>query len=137
LLSLGIFIVGGLVAAYPSLLDKVSCNLWLHLNMVILISLGVTNLLLITWTSMPFLSKEENSLLYFGAVAKLTQAGFRGRSASALADAELDDLRDQVHALATGLRTKFKRLQIAGCLLMIQFAFFIPLIILIVKNLKD
>lgn len=136
LLSLEIFIVGGLVAAYPSLMDKVDCNFWLHLNMAILISAGVANLLLITWTSIPFQSKEDNSLLYFGAVSKLTQAEFQHRSSTALADGEITDLRNQVHALATGLHKKFKRLQLAGYLLMIQFVFFIPLIILIVKNLK-
>ena len=136
LLTLEIFIVGGLVTAYPSLLEKVSCNLWLHLNMIILISAGVANLLFITWTSIPFLSKEANSLLYFGAIAQLTPDEFQTRSSGASTDAQLNDLRNQVHALATGLHRKFKRLQVAGYLLLFQFAFFIPLIILIIKNLK-
>jgi hypothetical protein len=136
LLTLEIFIVGGLVTAYPSLLEKVSCNLWLHLNMIILISAGVANLLFITWTSIPFLSKEANSLLYFGAIAQLASDEFQTRSSGASTDAQLNDLRNQVHALATGLYRKFKRLQVAGYLLLFQFAFLIPLIILIIKNLK-
>lgn len=136
LLSLGIFIVGGLVAPYPFLLEKVNCNLWFHLNMSILIASGVANLLLITWTSIPFLPKHGNSLLYFGDVGRLTKIEFSNQSATSLPAAELEDLRNQVHALATGLRSKFKRLQVAGYLLMAQFIFFIPLITFIIKHLK-
>lgn len=135
-LTLSLAIVGGLLAAYPTLLDKVACTAWLHINMAILLVVGTTNILFTMWTSMPFLKTGGTSLLYFGSVAKMTPQAFYTRSSAEDAQAGLDDLRTQVHVLAQGLRKKFRRLFVAGTLLMIQFMFFIPLIYTIVKNLK-
>jgi len=136
LLSLSIFLVGGLVAAYPSLLDKVTCTGWLHANMDVLLSLGLANLLLITTSSIPFLKKGGTSLLFFGSVASLSAPNFATQSAAETTESELTDLRNQVHALATGLHRKFTHLRLAGYLLLLQFILFIPLIIQIIQHLK-
>lgn len=136
LLSLGIFIVGGLVAGYPTLTDKVACNSYLHFLMGALITLGVANLLILTWTSLPFVSKNKTSLFYFGSIAKMSVGNFSIKSAERTTDEELTDLRIQVHSLAAGLQSKFKRLRTAGILLIAQVVFFIPLVIYIINHIK-
>jgi hypothetical protein len=136
LLSLGIFIVGGLVAAYPFVMEKVTCNNWLHFLMGTLITLGVSNLLILTWTSLPFLSKNKTSLLYFGSIAGMVASDFLSKSSARTYDEELQDLRLQVHSLASGLRSKFRRLEVVGFLLIVQVIFFIPLVAYIIKHVK-
>ncbi len=136
LLTLSIFVVGGLVAGYPTLMDKVACNSYLHFLMGALISLGVANLLILTWTSLPFLSKNKTSLFYFGSIANMSVNDFTLKSAARTTDEELADLRLQAHSLATGLQSKFKRLRIAGILLIVQVIFFIPLVIYIINHVK-
>lgn len=136
LLSLGIFIVGGLVATYPSVMEKVVCNNWLHFLMGTLIALGVANLLILTWTSLPFLTSNKTSLIYFGSIAGMPINDFVSRSSARTPDEELQDLRLQVHSLASGLRSKFKRIRIAGFLLIVQVIFFMPLVAYIIKHVK-
>lgn len=135
-LTLNTFIVGGLVAAYPWLTEHVNCGAQLHLNMICLIALGMVNIILVTWTSTPFLKKGSDSLLYFGALAAMDAATFSRKSEQETEDEHLKDLRNQNHILARGLKGKFKKLRLAGILFIVQFALFIPLIINIIKNLK-
>jgi hypothetical protein len=136
LLTLSIFVVGGLVAGYPTLMEKVVCNSYTHFLVGALIALGVANLLILTWTSLPFVSKNKTSLFYFGSIACMPANDFTIKSAARTSDQELADLRLQVHSLATGLQSKFKRLRIAGMLLIVQVIFFIPLVIYIINHIK-
>lgn len=136
-LTLSIAIVGGLVAAYPTLLEKVNCGIWLHINMAVLLVAGLANILFTVWTSIPFLKKGGDSLLYFGNVATINVEEFAAQSACETEDRGLVDLRRQVHVLARGLHAKFRYLKIAGTLLLIQAVFFFPLVVLIVINLKQ
>jgi hypothetical protein len=104
--------------------------------MISLIALGMTNIILVTWTSTPFLKKGSNSLLYFGAIAEMDAATFSRKSEQETDAEHLKDLRHQTHILAKGLNRKFKKLKVAGILFLVQFTFFIPLILNIIKNLK-
>jgi hypothetical protein len=135
-LGLSTFIVGGLVASYPSILEKVHSSLWIHFLMLALIGLGVTIMIIVIKASTPFLSKKEKSLFYFGAVACLTEDDFYSKSSCSTAEDDLKDLRKQAFQLSQGLNKKFSRLKTAGILFTIQFYLFIPLILIIICNIK-
>lgn len=135
-LGLGTFILGGLIASYPYLLQNVNCIVWVHILMGLLILLSLINLLLVTSASTPHLSNKGTSLFYFASISSITKKSFDERSVSLTQEAELDDLRDQVRELSTGLTGKFQKLKVAGWLFSLQFILFIPLIILVIKNFK-
>lgn len=135
-LGLSTFIVGGLVAAYPSILTLVNCGILVHLMMTATIALGLTVMIIVILASTPFLSKESDSILYFGAISRLSVTDYCDRSTSCAAEDELADLRNQAYRLSKGLEKKFKKLKMAGTLITLQFILFIPLILLIITNLK-
>lgn len=135
-LGLSTFIVGGLVAGYPSILELVNCTWWINVLMIALIGLGLAIMLIVISALMPYLSKPDSSLLYFGSVCATSHEDFCSRSGAAAEDAYIEDLRKQSHQLAKGLAKKFKKLRIAGMLFTIQFYLAIPLILLIIFNLK-
>jgi len=136
-LGLSTFIVGGLTAAYPSLLKLASCGFCIQGLLIALIGLGVAVMIVVILASTPFLSPGIESLLYFGAISCMALDNYCAKSASPCTEEdELADLRIQVHQLSTGLTIKFRRLKTAGILFTVQFFLFIPLIIIIICNLK-
>jgi hypothetical protein len=135
-LTLSTFIVGGLVAGYPWLLEKVDCGICIHLIMAVLLSLGLAIMIVVTFTSIPFLSAPSCSFLFFGDIADRSFQTFADQSKVETDEAAKNDLRGQAHVLATGLTAKFKRLKLVGILMLIQFILFIPLILTIIFNLK-
>lgn len=135
-LGLSTFIVSGLIAIYPSLLEKVQCGLGTHILMITLLALGLSNMIILLVTSTPYLSRQTGSLLFFADVAAVAESQFRHLSENETDQQAMDDMRSQVHKLAAGLAKKFRRLQIAGLIMMTQFALFIPLVILIINNIK-
>lgn len=136
-LGLSTFIVGGLVAAYFAVGPYINCGFWTHALMIVLIGLGVAIMITVILAVTPFLTKDTDSLHFFGAIACLDGPGFCAKSAIPCTDEdELKDLRKQVHQLASGLTGKFKKLKTAGILFAIQFYLFIPLFLMILCNLK-
>ena len=136
-LGLSTFVVGGLVAAYPSVLSLANCSLFVHLNMLSVIGLGIATMIIVIIASTPFLSRSTESMLYFGSISCMTKEQYHVKSGTVCSEEdELIDLRTQVHQLSCGLAYKFKQLKLAGALITIQFCLFIPLILLIVCNLK-
>jgi hypothetical protein len=135
-LTLNTFIVGGLVAAYPLLLEKVNCGVWLHANMAILLGLGLYTMITVTRALTPYLGQPTNSILFFGDIASIDGPTFTDLSKNLTDDAELLDFRNQVYQLSTGLLAKFEKLRLVGQLMTVQFVLFIPLVVLIVVNLK-
>jgi len=135
-LALSTFLVGGLVTAYPAILKIADCGWCIHVLMAGLIGLGVAIMIVVIRASTPYLDSHKVSLYYFGSIAGMKVSDFKHRSAEEKEDAELADLRSQVHDLACGLKMKFNRLKIAGWLFTIQFVLFIPLLITLIINLK-
>jgi len=135
-LALSTFIVGGLVAGYPTFLANVTSSFWVHLSMGLLLSVGLGIMILVILASTPFLTNDKDSFLYFHAVSSQSVSVFAHRSGACTEDEELQDLRIQVHHLATGLTAKFKKLRIAGVLFTIQFILFIPTLLMVIVNLK-
>lgn len=136
-LAMSTFIVGGLVAGYPSVLTLVNCGILVHLLMVGCIGLGLAIMIMVIIASTPFLKEGESSVHFFGSISKMDKEDYCKKSSLLnLEEEELIDLRIQVHQLACGLTNKFNKLKWAGRLFTIQFFLFIPLIILIIFNLK-
>jgi hypothetical protein len=136
-LGLSTFIVGGLVASYPSVLELVNCNFFIHILMLAAIGIGISIMIIVILASTPFLTKDVDSLLYFGAVSCLSSEDYHKKSVLGCSEElELMDFRNQAHQLSVGLAKKFKKLKLAGMLFAIQFSLFIPLIITIILNLK-
>ncbi|WP_284650744.1 Pycsar system effector family protein [Flavobacterium terrisoli] len=136
-LGLSTFIVGGLVTGYfalPSIVNRTPLMCFL---MMMLILLGIIIMIIVIRAATPFLSPGIDSLHFFGSISCLSHIEFCAKSESSISEEdELKDLRKQVHQLACGLSLKFKKLKIAGNLFAIQFILFIPLLILILNNLK-
>jgi len=136
-LGLSTFIVGGLVTAYQSVLELVDCGIVIHGLMLCCIGLGLAIMIMVVIASTPYLAAGMNSMHFFGSISKMDREEYCNRSSLlALEEHELLDLRAQVHQLSCGLTDKFSKLKWAGILFTIQFILFIPLILLIVFNLK-
>lgn len=136
-LGLSTFIVGGLIAGYFAVSLYVDCGFWIHALMISLTGIGIAIMIIVVKAATPFLTKNDDSLHFFGAIACLDGPSFCIKSATPCTDEdELKDLRNQVHQLACGLTGKFKKLKIAGILFTIQFYLFIPLFLMILCNLK-
>jgi hypothetical protein len=135
-LTLELFITGGLVTAYPTLLAKVNCGTCLHLLMGCILSAGLAIMLIVAWIATPFFGKSTGSLLFFKNIAEQPSNVFEQRSQNETVTSAKDDLRRQVYELACGLSRKFRKMKTAGVLLIIQIALFIPLITMIIIYLK-
>lgn len=135
-LALSTFIVGGLATAYSSIINAVDCGLYIHLLLSLVIGIGVVIMLIVIRASTPFLDSKKKSLLYFGSIARMDRENFISKSKASSEQDDLSDLRNQVYDLAAGLRLKFLRLRWAGWLFTGQFILFIPLLIILINNLK-
>ena len=136
-LGLSTFIVGGLIVGFFAIRDFVLCTPWIYLLMIILILIGIVIMIVVILAATPFISKGTDSLHYFGSISCQSHDEFSARSIESISlEDELKDLRVQVHQLACGLSSKFLRLKTAGILFTVQFVLFIPLLMLIIHNLK-
>ncbi len=135
-LGLSTFIVGGLIASYPTLNTFINCSLVIQFLILILIGLGIAIMITVILASTPYYKKSSESLYYFVSISQMTSDQFSHSSKLFTQEQELQDLRDQVLHLSQGLISKFNKLKIAGRLFTIQFSLLIPFIILITLNLK-
>jgi hypothetical protein len=135
-LVLSTFIVGGLIAAYSPLVEKVACNFWINGIFFLLIAIGISIMLIVLRASAPFIKNKSKSLIFFGTISTKSFKEFAERSKGRSDKEEMDDLRHQVHQLSVGLKSKFLKLQYASWLFIAQFIIFIPFIILVFLNLK-
>lgn len=135
-LALGTFIVGGLIASYPWLKLNVNCCFWLYFFLMLSIALGLTSIIIVIIATIPYMSEPSKSMLYFHSICSVDEKSFCKKSSEYTNEEEMSDLRIQVHRLASGLKKKYQRLKIAGMLYAIMFFCLIPLIILIITNLK-
>lgn len=135
-LALGTFIVGGIAASIPFLQENVNCSTGLYVLLAFSILLGISSLLIVLVASSPFLSKSSSSLFFFNSIALKDKESFFKESEYHESEEEIKDLREQVYCLARGLRKKFKLLRLAGVFYGIVFLSMIPVILLIINNLK-
>lgn len=101
----------------------------------ILLLIGISNLILLSLASIPYFSKKQDSILYFGSISQMKQSEFNKSSKNYTNKGELKDLRLQAYLLAKGLTVKFTRLKFAGIMLVIQFVLLFIILFLILINL--
>ncbi|MDG5800779.1 DUF5706 domain-containing protein [Marinilabiliaceae bacterium ANBcel2] len=135
-LAMGTFIVGGLTASIPYLLENVNYSILLYVFLSVSILFALASLVIVLYASSPFRPKGSSSLFYFNSIAKMDMKAFLIESERCSKDEEIRDLRQQVFFLAKGLSKKFKLLKYAGIFYVIVVLNMIPIIILIFKNLK-
>ncbi len=135
-LTLNVFILGGLIASYTSILNSVYYYWSIPTLLIVSMTISLINLMIIVLASRPYFTSESDSLLFFQSVNNMGMNTFKSRSASETENDELEDLRTQTFQLATGLKSKLKKLYLVGNLFALQILVFIPIIILILKNLK-
>jgi len=135
-LTLNLFILGGLITSYVTVMNSVWYYWLIPCLLIISIAISLINMIIIVLASRPYLTSETDSLLFFQSVNNMGLSEFKTRSQSELEAQEMNDLRIQTFQLAVGLKSKFKKLYIVGNLFALQILVFIPLILLILKNLK-
>ncbi|WP_374163803.1 Pycsar system effector family protein [Arcticibacter sp. MXS-1] len=135
-LALSVFVTGGLITLCPYLEQKVNCSATIHFLLGVEIFLGLGSVLLNLLATMPYLGTKNDSLHYFGSIAKLSKSQFFARSAKMNSGEEIEDLRAQVLALANGLKNKFSKLRVVSWLIIAQFIVAVPLLMLLYLNLK-
>jgi len=136
-LAVNTFIVGGLMAIYPSIQTAFDCGFWINGNFTAIVFSGLISILFTLSAGIPFLAKPSKSHLYFESIARFSLADFKA-SVSALNAQELqNDYTEQIHQLSIGLRNKFIRLRWAGYLIFLEFILSIPFIIILMNNIKS
>jgi hypothetical protein len=140
-IGLNTFIFGGICVGYLSLHDKVDANIWLWMLFGALIIFNILSILFTVKALMPFL-KDNNergdvpSMIYFGGIARHEVSYFKEKFQNSTTDSMLEDLVEQAHCLAKGLMIKYKNLRKASQFVVAQFIVMLPLLFLIIKNLK-
>ncbi len=141
-IGLNTFIFGGICIGYLSLHSQVETNI---IFWGLFTGFVVSNLLSVFYTIMalmPFLkdnhtNEQKSSLIYFGSIGKHQLSYFKEKYHEATETSVLEDLIEQSHCLATGLRRKYHSLKRAGWFVFFQFIIMLPLLFFIVKNLKS
>lgn len=139
-IALNTFLLGGLFAGFVSLYKDIHYGGYL---MCLLLGFGVCSLVSIGLTIIainPFLNSgtkgsRRKSLMFFGSISEYQKNTYVETFLQQDADQILNDSLTQAWVLSTGLTGKYKKLKIAGWLLIAQFVLMIPIIYYIALNL--
>lgn len=135
-LALGTFIIGGLITLYPMITPKLECDSLFSVLVMLSISFGLASIIIVMTAATPYLSEGIKSKLYFNSIASTSKQVFDEESMNLTEEDELSDLRSQVFAMAKGLKSKFRKIRIAGILLIALFISLIPIMVTISLNTK-
>lgn len=133
------FIFGGLCAGYISIENKVTHGFWFWLLLILTFIICLASILYTITAVSPFLRDnynydDNNSLIFFGGIAKHSLNHFLEKMRYENDDSVREEMYRQIHCLAKGLKSKFKKLFIVSYLLLLQFLLITILIIYIIKN---
>lgn len=98
-------------------------------------TLGIFSLVLLAFTSIPYVTEKTKSIYYFGTIGAMSELKFNKKSSGYSNKKDLKDLRSQVHILSKGLTSKFKKLKWVGFLLIAQFLLLTPTIIYLLTKI--
>lgn len=130
-LVLSTFIVGGLLGSYNALKEVCHFSVLIHINLSLLLILGVGSMFLSAVAATPYLSSQSKSLFYFRPIASMSYDSYQEASKTLQPTEALDDFRNQSHLLAKGLNRKFKLLKKAYICLCIQIIMLAPYVCLL------
>lgn len=134
-IAINTFILTATISGYFAIEETIIClsNLF-NILVVLLLTVGITSVAILIIASIPYFSQHSESIYYFGGIASKTIDEFIICSSKMSKKEEMNDLRNQTHTLAKGLRTKFIRLKLSGWLLFTQLMILIPIITIILIN---
>ncbi|QYH40553.1 hypothetical protein GYM62_17755 [Algoriphagus sp. NBT04N3] len=135
-LGLSTFMVGGLIAGYLPIMELIVPTSVFPLLYLSAVGIGLITMIILVFASIPYSGKKSESRYFFGSISSLSADQFYSKSLDCNDEDELIDLRCQVYQLSIGLESKFEKLKWSGWLLTAQFTLLIPIIILILTNLK-
>lgn len=75
-LALGTFLVGGLVASYPQLVERFNFGYALYIVMGLILLCGLFSIIIVAWVCIPYLGKGNKSLLYFKSISEMGELNF-------------------------------------------------------------
>lgn len=134
-IAINTFVVGSLITTYVTLVDDIKCYFdAFQVFTIVSFLLGLFTLIILVIASIPYFSKESDSMYYFGGIGTMKKEKFISCSKNLTPKKELNDLRNQVHTLSSGLTKKFTKLKLAGRLLIFQFLLLIPIFTIIIYN---
>jgi len=134
-IAINTFITGGILVLLAQTTALKHISLIGKVSLTICLFTGIISLILLALTSIPFLSKNTESLYYFAAIGCEKKSSFATKSKKYTQKEDLADLRQQTYELSKGLVKKFKRLRIVGYLLALQFLLLIPTIIFLIQSI--
>lgn len=138
-IGLNTFILGGLCAGYISIENKVEQSFCFWVLLISIFILCITSIIYTISALSPFIKDNANgddipSLIFFGGIAKHNLNTFLEKINNESIETMQDDMYRQVHCLANGLNSKFKKLKRVSYLLLLQFITIIGLFTYIIKN---
>ncbi|RYZ21834.1 MAG: hypothetical protein EOO16_11500 [Chitinophagaceae bacterium] len=141
IIGLNTFLLGGLLAGYVGLYEKIEIPQWI---VALIIAFGLCSILssmLTVFAIHPFLNSgnkdtKKRSQIFFGSVSQYDRENFIEAFKARTEQQIVNDLSCQVWILATGLTKKYDYLRIAGWLLIVQLILLVPITLFIFNHLS-
>lgn len=139
MIGLNTFVLGGIIAGYAAYSNHITMNSYSWFLLCSLFAFCISSTILTINALHPFTrdnfsNKKNNSLIFFGGIAKHNADDFTKKFKSQKKDKIEDDIIKQVHALAVGLNKKYKKLKIGSYCLVAQFLVLLLLSLYFIKN---
>lgn len=115
-------IVSGLFIGIPELQEMIVCKdlTIIHITLGAIMLLSLASVLLTISAIIPFLKSNNDSMWFFNDIAQKSIAEFKSQIEKSNEDSVKQDMLNQIHYLAIGLRKKHLKVRIALILNFIQ-----------------
>ena len=140
-IGINTFILGGICVGFSNYCKNVQFGMCTYVVTIVLLITCFTSIFYTLSAMTPFLkisfgSNTDDSLISFGGIAKFEEVDFHSRFKDQTDNKIIEDYQNQIYTLSKGLNDKYKWLQQAGFFLTIEFITLIPLLSLLIYNLK-
>jgi hypothetical protein len=147
MLAFNTFLAGAMVTSYKDIapqLEPGAGKTWFIILLLLLITLSLISITLIVKAIYPYLRSgnstqdKYHSLIFFKSVAEYSSIEKFQKEYSEQTEENITaDMEKQVYELAKGLKSKYNLLSIAGWFIYAEIILLLPLLILIISNLKS
>jgi hypothetical protein len=140
-LAINTFFIGTFLALLTTFSDKFK---WTELTVFLIalfLLISFISIFIVLLAVNPFLKSGtkngiESSILYYGSVSEYDKEVYINRLKDIKDEDLKNDIGNQLYCLAEGLTSKYNKLFWAGRLIAIEFVLLIPIIVLLLINLK-
>jgi hypothetical protein len=139
-IGLNTFLLGGLFAGFTSVYRQLDKPLYLWALVLLFAFSSLVSIVSTILAINPFLvsgnkASANRSLIFFGSISEYEKSNYATAFVQQDNDRMLHDTITQTWFMARGLVAKYKKLRLAGYLLVFQFLLLIPIIYCITTNL--